>query len=233
MTPGRSQPGTSAIRFWIAILAVALSMVATLSWMLRRAEWRAIAGVVRDGRDREARSIAEVASAVRALDLVTVQLETRVEAESIEQSWRGDVSARVSAPAILHYGVDLRAMDVSRVGLSPVSGAYVVTIPSPERLATEVVGDEERLGVHVGWLRSRRLSGEYHLGLARRGLYPAARAVRLAPEDAQRVRDLTREQVAALVQKIVGPAAGVVVRIDDAIEPSAATHPAASVEEAR
>ena len=52
---------------------------------------------------------------------------------------------------------------------------------------------------------TRRVEG------ARRELYERAREITLSPEDAQRVREMTLEQVEAIVQRIVGEKAAVQV----------------------
>ncbi len=204
-----------SVRSWSILVLVAIALFASLTWSLRRAEWRAVHAVVDEHARTERLSVAEVASAVRRLNLVTVELVTSVESESLSESWRGDVRAAVSAPAVFHYGVDLSKLEAHRIGYSPASSAYVVRVPIPKRVALEVLGQDEQFAVTTGWLRSRSMAGEYHLGLARRGLYDAAQHLTLAPEDAARVRDLSRTQIASLIGKIVGPGRVVSVAFQD------------------
>lgn len=157
------------------------------------------------------RPLAEVAKAVRAMKLVTVEIETAVTATVGDESWRGDIHATVSAPAKLLYGTDLGEMGVEAVGFSPVSRSYVVRIPRPSRIATEVWAEQESWEVTTGWMRLRSRAGEFYLGLARKSLTERARNLRLAEDDAEKVSRVTKEQVAALVKELVGNGNNVVV----------------------
>lgn len=150
------------------------------------------------------RPAAEVAGAVRAMKLVTVRIDTTVAATQRSSSWRGDVEATVSAPARLLYGTDLSRLSDDAVRVGPLGASYIVRIPRPERIATEVFTEREIPEVRTGWLRLRSRAGEYHLGLARRSLHEQARELVLAPEDARMVEEATREQVRDLVRAIVG-----------------------------
>lgn len=169
------------------------------------------------------RQPAEVVRAVRTMKLVTVQLDTSVHVERGEESWRGDVKATLTAPVRLHFGTDLTNLDISRVvhtatlaGLSDApAGAYILTLPVPERVATEVFTEREATDVEAGWLRMRTRSGEYYLGLARRDAPEQARDLVLLPHDQTFVREATREQVAALVKAVVGDDAAVRVLFED------------------
>lgn len=161
---------------------------------------------------------ARVLGSIQQLKLVTVELATHVNSESAEESWRGDVRARVDAPVKLHFGTDLSQLEADQVRRSPLGDQWVVTIPPPQRVATEVFGEREQTDVSVGWLRSRSMSGEKHLGLARRDLYEAARRLELSEKDMLRVRSETREQMGKLMRTIVGPWAGVTVRFTDEVE---------------
>jgi hypothetical protein len=205
----------STTRFWIVFVAISLGLFAALTWSMRRAEWRAVAAMVNDRPGDRGGNLAEVASAIRRLNLVTVELITAVQSESTSESWRGDVHAAVSAPAVLHYGVDLSQLQTTRLGYSPSSSAYSLRVPVPKRLAIEVLGQEERHQVATGWLRSRALAGEFHLGLARKGLYESAEQLTLAADVATKVRQLTRDQVAGLVGRVVGQGVPVHVRFED------------------
>lgn len=199
-------------------LACAAAVFALTAWLLCSMEARATDGrAIRDQLDERGhlRPIAEVAAAVRAMKLVTVEIDTSATARRAHESWRGDVSARVQAPVRLLFGTDLSALDVDAFASSPLTRAYLVRVPTPTRIATEVDGGREEASVHVGWGRFRTRAGEYWLGQARRGLYDEARRLGLSPEHAEEVRRTSREQVAALVKKIVGPDATVHVVFTD------------------
>ncbi len=152
----------------------------------------------------EPRPAAEVISQVRALKLVTVEVDSRVATTATDLSWRGDVAARVEAPVKLLYGVDLSDLTLEHVAVSPLSGGLVLRVPPPQRIATEVFGERETSDLSLGWLRFRATSGEFYLGQARQGLHRRARELSLPPEQAARVVELTREQLTTLIKKIVG-----------------------------
>ena len=158
------------------------------------------------------RPIAEVASAVETTKLVSVEIDTKVRVERGEDSWRGDVRAVIEVPVRLSYGVDLSRLRAERLAWSPASRAYVLTVPPPTRIATEIFPERHEPNVEVGWLRLRSQAGEYYLSQARRDAAAAAAALELRPEDAKRVEHATRERLAALVRSIAGPDVGVIVR---------------------
>jgi hypothetical protein len=208
----------------IGASALGVALV-VFSWLwasvrVARVEGRAVAEALAN----HVRPPAEVARAVRALKLVSVELDTKVKVERGEASWRGDVKALVEVPVRLHYGVDLSSMDVSRVSLSqvgaPGGALYVVRLPRPTRLATEVFSEREQAEVETGWLRMRSRSGEYYLGQARRDAPKEARELHLLPQDQEKVESLTREQVERLVRAVVGEGTGVLVQFDSTLEPA-------------
>ena len=90
----------------------------------------------------------------------------------------------------------------------------VVTVPRPERIATELFSDRETRAIEAGGLRLRSRAGEYYLGLARRDAAAAAREMRLSAEHAREVERRTAEQVEAVVKKIVGETTPVRVRFE-------------------
>ncbi len=192
----------------IAVVAGA-SVFGAGAWWVRREQARAVGALVEASRPEPAPApLEDVARAVRSLKLVTVEIDTVVTVERGDESWRGDVSAKVRVPVKLMYGTDLAAMkttDVTFTRLLGARGAYVVRVPSPTRIATEVMGEKEETDVRTGWLRTRSRAGEYYLGRARRDAPLAAREMELLPEDAARVRRVTQEQVAALIRSVVGP----------------------------
>lgn len=162
------------------------------------------------------RPVAEVARMLRRTQLVTVEIRSRVTAEILNESWRGDVTATVEAPVRLLYGTDLSAIgERGGAWLSPISREYVLRIPPPTRLAAEVMTEDESPRVSVGWLRFRTWSGEYFLGQARRVLHERACEMVQSAEQAEEVRRATREQVTKLVRGLVGPGREVVVVFED------------------
>ncbi len=209
-------------RSWAFVAALALSagaLFAGLTWFMSVQQARALrAAAVNDQLTPQGvpRPEAEIARAIRAARLVTIIFETNVTAQSGSPSWRGDVSATVRAPVRLLFGVDLSNFSEAAVKTDPFGSSYIVTLPRPTRIATEVLGAGESVRVSVGWLRLRSVSGEYHLGLARKGLYEAARGMTLRPADAELVESATREQVRDLVRAVAGERAVVEVRFSDA-----------------
>ncbi len=201
-TAAHSPRSVGALGGWVI---VACAFAGVLAWYVRRIEERVVARAWVDERSEEApRPIAEVASAMRRLQLVTVEIHSVVEVESRDDSWRGGATAKVRVPVKLLYGTDLSQMKIDAVSFSPLTGAYVVRVPRPSRVATEVFGTSEETEVQVGWARLRSRAGEYHLGQARKNVSDQARRMVLSPEDARKVADATREQVGKLMTSIVG-----------------------------
>lgn len=198
-------------------------MAGGLAWYLREMEHRVIAKAWVDERSGQSfRPIAEVVSAVRQLKLVTVEINTSVDVESSDSSWRGDASAKVKVPVKLLYGTDLSQMRLDSISLSPTMGAYIVRVPKPHRIATEIYGGNEQVDVQVGWARLRSRAGEFHLGQARKTVSDQARTMVLSAQDAKKVTDATREQVGKLVSSVLHEEGGghlVDVQIDESETP--------------
>jgi hypothetical protein len=214
--PAHARRGGAAYLLVLFILAGAV--FAGLAVYLRGLQREAVTGAaIRDQLTSGGapRPLADITRTLREMKLVTVEIDSKVLSESDDQSWRGDVAAKVETPVRLLYGVDLSRITTDRLAFSPVGGAYLVRIPPPERIATEICGGDESIDVQVGWARLRSRAGEYYLGLARRDLYERARELTLSPEDARTVREATREQTEAAIRKIVGPAAPVTVAFED------------------
>jgi len=200
---------------WAAIAFAAAVVFGGLSWFMLQQEREALRASAVDDAMTPAGTLrpeALVSRAVRASRLVTIVFDTTVTAQSVSASWRGDAVATVRAPVRLMFGTDLSALDEGAVRLDPFGRAMVVSVPRPTRIATEVLGEGERSEVSVGWLRLRSIAGEYQLGLARKGLYEAARTMTLRREDAQLVEEATRDQVVALVKAVAGERTAVEVR---------------------
>lgn len=162
--------------------------------------------------DQPPRPVAEVTSAIATMKLITVEIDTTVKVERGEESWRGNVLASIQVPVRLSYGIDLSGMEVSKLAWSPAARAYVITVPSPVRIATQIFSEKAPPQVQVGWLRLRSQAGEYFLGQARKDAPVVASSVELLPADAMKVEELTQQQLAAMVRTIVGTEVGVVVR---------------------
>jgi hypothetical protein len=161
------------------------------------------------------RPAAEVLLAIQQMQLVTVEINTRVSARVEHESWRGNVAARIEAPARLLYGVDLSDLQADAVAFSPTARSYAIRLPPPRRIATEICTHDESVEVQVGWMRLRTRAGEYYLGQARRGLYQQALELTLAPEEVAMVRKATLHQVEAMVRRMLGHDAGVTATFTD------------------
>jgi hypothetical protein len=200
----------------LGVAGIVAGVVSVRMWALQRSALDEVATLAPE-QGVVTTDTARVLGSIRKLKLVTVELATHVNAESVDESWRGDVHAKVDAPVKLHFGTDLSGLKAESLRASALGNSWVVTVPAPERVATEVFGERETTDVSVGWMRSRSMSGEKHLGLARRDLYESARRLRLSEEDTQRVRAETREQVATLMRSIVGQWSSVTVRFEDEV----------------
>lgn len=198
--------------FTLLMLILAAALFAGLALTMRRAQREAAAAATDLLDAPPPRPVADVASAVRAMNLVTVEIDAKVKVERGDDNWRGEAWASIEVPVRLHYGCDLSGLESSAVAYSPLAGSgYVVRIPRPRRIATEIFGAQESVQVRTGWLRLRSRAGEYYLGLARRDASDRARDLVLLPDDAARVERETRDRVAQLVRSIVGPRAAVEV----------------------
>ncbi len=149
---------------------------------------------------------------VHAAKLVTVELDAAVTAEATDESWRGDVDAKVTVPVRYSYGVDLSVLEPGDIAYTRLLNTYRVRVPAPRRLSIEIRPDAELSStVELGWARFRSRAGEHYLNLARRGLYTAAAQHRLDAQQQEFVERATREQLESLVRAIAGPDVGVSV----------------------
>ena len=217
MLPRRTPTPRSASPLRPAALAAAIfvSLAAVLRWQQDRVASPAALAAHLDSRG-DLRPAAEVAALVRAMKLVTVQIDTTVAATRSHESWRGDVHATVRAPARLFYGADLSAIPEGAVRASTLFNSYIIRVPRPRLIAAEVYTERDEAEVAAGWLRLRSRAGEYYLGQARRSLSEQARGIVLSPEDAELVEEATRDQIRALVRGLVGDAAVIVLFDDEA-----------------
>jgi hypothetical protein len=194
----------------LAPLAAGLAVFVPLAVFMRATQQEAIQqGVAAMQTDPDVtRRIAQVRSAVAALKLITVEIDTTVQVSRGDENWRGSIQATVEVPVRLRYGVNLAEIgkdDVvhSTLGGGP-AGLLVISLPQPTLLGTEVFTEHERTSIISKGIRFKSMSGEHFLGLARRDAAAAARALLLRPEDAARVRDITVKQVQELVHRFFG-----------------------------
>lgn len=224
----------------LTLVVLAGGVVLGVHALMRHAERAAVAPV--PASEAPGARVQAVEAVLSAMGLITVRIETTVTAESADESWRGDVRAASTAPVTMYFGCDLAAgpggtgaaaggITVTRVsgegigGGSDGGGGEVVRVrlPQPRLLAVEVRGAGEKPKVRVTGLRFRDLSGEYHLGIARLGLWDRARAIALEPQRQREVEAISREQVGALVRSILGPGTRVEVEFVRGEEPAAET----------
>jgi hypothetical protein len=166
----------------------------------------------------------DVVAVLRAMQLVTVQIDAGVRSSSASESWRGDVLATVIAPARYFYAIDLSGLTGESLRRDPMTGVMSVSVPEPRRLAVEVYPDQRQDRVEVSGTRLRDVAGEYHLGLARMGLYAQARSAELLEGDRARLHAMSIEQVESLVRTLSGHRGPIRVRLVPS--PEAPTPPA-------
>lgn len=144
--------------------------------------------------------VARVEQALKAMQLVAVVIETSVTSTKADESWRGDVTAKVTVPVRLLFGSDLQHAKVSRVELGPLGRSVQIIAPVPKRLGAEIDTVKESTDLSLGWLRFRTRAGEYTLGQARKGLSAAVDELTLTVEQQQSVREQTRERISELLR---------------------------------
>lgn len=204
---------------------VALVVFGGLALFMWQAERAALQRLVHEPADAPSRVVAQVQRSLRSMELVTIVIETKVTSSSTDDSWRGDVAANVTTPVRLLYGTDLSQAKVSTLELGPISGGYLVHVPTPARIGSELRTELETADVSVGWLRLRSRAGEYQLGLARRGLSEAVMRLVLSQEDAAQVREETRRRVAEVVKMIVAAGRDADVKVSVTFDDEAPASP--------
>lgn len=198
------------LRSFLPPLVAGLAVFLPLAVFMRATQQEAIQqGIAAMTVDADVtRRVAQVRSAVAALKLITVEIDTTVQVSRGDENWRGSIQATVEVPVRLRYGVNLAQVgpnDVvhSALGGGP-AGLLVITLPQPSLLGTEVFTEQERTSITSKGIRFKSMSGEHFLGLARRDAAAAARGLLLRAEDAARVRDITVTQVRELVRRFFG-----------------------------
>lgn len=157
-------------------------------------------------------SALNVADAVRSLKLVTWEFETTISAEAVSDKWYGDAVASVRAPVRYQYGVDLARLRREDVLFG--TDGYVFIVPPPERIAVEVDVAKLEQSLKVSGARWRS-QNQSQLDAARTKLASVARQTELSPDDAKRLRDVSREQLEKHLANVLGGENRVSVRFAD------------------
>lgn len=209
-------PGSPRARIgrWV-LSGAALAGAALAAMALRVQQDRAIESGAAWSRSEERMQVAQVVRHLRTSELVTGRIETIVRAQNTDDNWFGTVIATVEAPARLSYGVDMSKLESSRVVFSPIGGVYSLRVPAPKRIATEVFTGQEKSGVELAGLRFRSLAGAAQLGLARTRLHEQALRMRVTGPELVQIRENAREEIEALVRRVVGGTASVRVVFED------------------
>jgi uncharacterized lipoprotein YmbA len=202
--------------FWVLALGLSGAIGVGVMLQLRNAD---VARLPNAGNETTVPQV-DVARMLRTLQLVTVTIDTKIDSASTDESWRGDVSAMVSAPVRYFYAVDLSGLTSGSISREPVTGAMSIKVPPPKRLAVEVFSAGATSDVRVGGTRLRDVAGEYHLGLARAALHHRAREAVLTKADQERLEAITRSQIADLVRVMLGDGATVSVDLIEPVAPS-------------
>lgn len=216
------RPGPSIPVLLLAALVLFASLASFMRWM--QGEALSAANPAPTGPNQPPPpQVADVHRAIQAMQLVTVTLDTTITVAARDESaWRGNIDATLRVPVRLYYGADFSRAKIDSLKMGPLITAYLVTVPSPRRIATETYPERESADVSTGWLRFRSIGGEYTLGMARRSIGEEARRMILHAEDEVMVREQTRQRVVQLVKAIAGDSATVTVSFDDAVVANAA-----------
>jgi hypothetical protein len=167
----------------------------------------------------------DIVAVLRAMQLVTVQIDAGVRSTSADASWRGDVLASVIAPARYYYAIDLSGLKPGDLSTDPLTGSMSLVVPAPRRLAVEVYPEKRTDSVRVSGTRLRDVAGEYHLGLARMGLYDQALRATLLDADQRRLEEVSARQLGLLVQALTGKRSPVRVSFAPSPAPTLSTAP--------
>lgn len=195
------------------LAAAALAIPASVMWI--GAQDR-LSAPVAPARVETAPPIAEVARLAREMKLITVTVDSTVKATRRDQRWRGTAAATVEAPVRHSYGVDLAGLTDGAFKYDYLRRGYVVTLPPPKRIASEVDGSHPtRQEISVTGTRFKKLSGMEQLHEAHKAIYSEALKQQLPKDRREEVRRVTREQVAAALGAIVGGDYEVRVKFED------------------
>jgi len=194
------------------LVAAAVAIPASLLWIGREVP-RLAEGPVRV---EVAPPVAEVARLAREMKLITVSVDSTVRATRRDERWRGTAAATVEAPVRHSYGVDLSGLADGAFEYNYLTRGYVVTLPAPRRIASEVDGGHPtREEIAVTGTRFKKLAGMEQLHAAHKAIYDEAVRQQLPKDRGEEVRRVTREQVAAALGAIVGGDYEVRVKFED------------------
>jgi hypothetical protein len=162
------------------------------------------------------RPLAEVMTVAREMKLITMSVSSTVRATVTDARWRGTASATVEAPVKYSFGVDLSELEPEAFRYDFISQRYLITLPPPKMLAAEVDGSHPiREVIEVSGTRFKSLAGRDQLVLAQKAIYDEARRQSLPKKQREEIRSATREQVAMMIERFVGPKYQVKVTYSD------------------
>jgi len=157
----------------------------------------------------------DVIAVTRQLKLVTVRIDSIVRTTSTDPRWNGTASATLEAKVAYSYGVDLSDLPASALRPIP-SGGYVIVIPPPQRLSTEVdTSHPVNEVVSATGMRFKRFSGQQQLTAAHKTIYDRAKSQPLPPQTMTLVRQQTAEQVQMLLGNLLADGRTIIVRFSD------------------
>lgn len=159
---------------------------------------------------------------IRQLKLFTVEIRGQATATITDECWRGVASATVTAPVRYQYGVDLDELADRSIAYSAASDTWIIKLPPPRRLATEIGPAGARESLEIRGLRWRSRAGEAVLRRAREAARLEAHTAALTESMRRQVYDQTRLQVAQAVSRLAADGRKVSVQLSSE-PPSGAT----------
>jgi len=221
MTTRSIDPAATPRRRWRdrAFIALVLAVLASPAIFLfdrddERAAPTAVA-TASSGNSAATKPAIDVLAVTRQLKLVTVRIDSIVRTTSTDPRWNGTASATLEAKVAYQYGVDLSNLPASALRPLP-SGGYVILIPPPQRLSTEVdTSHPVNEVVSATGLRFKRFSGQQQLTAAHKTIYDRARSQPLPPQTMTLVRQQTAEQVQMLLGNLLGDGRTILVHFSD------------------
>lgn len=147
-------------------------------------------------------TIAVITQEARDLKLITWSFETSVDAQSVSDKWYGDSIASVRAPVRYQYGVDLTTLEEGSIFRDANTGQVLFIVHPPSRLSVEI--DLERLeeSLRTSGMRWKSRNQD-QLDDTRRQLGEVAKNLELSKRDEQRMREVSRLQIEAHLQRVL------------------------------
>lgn len=136
------------------------------------------------------------------LVVASLELTQSLSAESPKVAWGvdwGTTKAVVSAPARVHYAIDLSGVRPVEFRLDSRDRLITAVFPDPEVQAVEVFFESKQAVVEAGWGRFKAFSGRSLVDDLDRRLYAGARAEAAAEPALRQVRDQARPGLEKLV----------------------------------